>query len=339
MLSYDHGDEFEMVERGDTMFQSTEVFVKSAGMGAHGGGGLDADWAQWGRPNAKDTLLATAKAKEDERKRSNAEKDARIAKQEAEKQEAMTEAHSQRLDWIAANNRYAHMRDKCPYVELHAVFNQNQLFVNIQEKCHPLDMGYDFQFGSGGGWEPLFKPVQKLEDSEEDKKKKADVILENLVRPNKGVLLPAACRLVSLGPPTSQDHVAENRGHVLNTLMASITNHRHGRNLETRWEGNEQLRPFLQRAILARMKLKNCAKVPKNGWNPRTGKWMETVRESGDQKNENLQPFGKDDLYGYMNSKMCDTVSVQIKEENEMEQTVVRSVKYTKGWFLNRGKF
>ena len=100
MLSYDHGDEFEMVERGDTMFQSTEVFVKSAGMGAHGGGGLDADWAQWGRPNAKDTLLATAKAKEDERKRSNAEKDARIAKQEAEKQEAMTEAHSQRLDWI-----------------------------------------------------------------------------------------------------------------------------------------------------------------------------------------------------------------------------------------------
>ena len=139
------------------------------------------------------------------------------------------------------------------------------------------EMGFDFEFGSGGGWEPLFKPAPKFLSSDKgnQSKKKPELSAENLTRPNKGVLLPACCRLVSLGPPTSQDHVAENRGHIVKTLMATITNHRHGRNLETRWEGNESLRPYLQRAIIARLKLNQCAKVPKNGWHPRKGKWMQ----------------------------------------------------------------
>ena len=343
MLAYDHGDEFEMIERGDTMFQQTEVFVKSAGMGAHGGGGLNADWAQWGRPNAKDTLKAAAQAKESERKRNNAEKEEEIRLADQAKQKAMTESHSSRIAWIEKNNSYSHMRDKCPYSELHAVFNSTQLFINMQEKCHPLDMGYDFEFGTGGGWIPLFIPAPKMDDNDEDNdknksKKKIDIRGEDLTRPNKGVLLPAACRLVSLGPPTSQDHVAENRTHIINGLMASITNHRHGRNLETRWEGNESLRPYLQRGIAAKMKLKNCAKVPKNGWNPRTGKWMQYFpTEEEDNSEDNIQ-FGNDDFFGYMSQKACSTVSVQIQEENEMEQTVVRSVKYTEGWFLNRGE-
>jgi hypothetical protein len=336
MLSYDHGNEFEMTHRGDTMFQQTEVFVKSAGMNANAGGAMGADWAQWGRPNAKETLLAAAKAKGEERKRMDAEKLERIRLAELEKREAMTQAHAQRIAWIQKNNNYSHLRDKCAYVELHAVFNSTQLFINIQESCHPLEMGFDFEFGSGGGWEPLFKPAPKFLSSDKgnQSKKKPELSAENLTRPNKGVLLPACCRLVSLGPPTSQDHVAENRGHIVKTLMATITNHRHGRNLETRWEGNESLRPYLQRAIIARLKLNQCAKVPKNGWHPRKGKWMQYFPEDTEEN----EPFGPDDLFGYMPKSKGDAVAVTIKEDNDMDQQVIRSVKYTKGWFINRGK-
>jgi hypothetical protein len=335
MLAYDHGNGFEMIHRGDTMFQQTEVFVRSAGMNANAGGAMGADWAQWGRPSAKELLQQTAKAKGEERERLEAEKLEQIRIIEQEKREAMTQAHAERIAWIAENNSYSHLQDKCAYVELHAVFNSTQLFLNIQETCNPLLMGYDFEFGPGGGWEPLFQPEPKLQ-SKKDKNgrsKKPQFRAENLTRPNKGVLLPACCRLVSLGPPTSQDHVAENMGHIVISLMATITNHRHGRNLETRWEGNEQLRPYLQRAIIARLRLNQCAKVPKNGWNPRTGKWMQYFPEDTEEN----EPFGQDDLFGYVSKKNCSTIAVQIKQENEMEQTVIKSVKYTKGWFLHRG--
>ena len=334
MLSYDHGDEFEMTHRGDTMFQQTEVFVKSAGMNANAGGAMGTDWAQWGRPNAKETLLAAAKAKGEERQKLDAEKLIIRQRQEAEKAEAMTQAHAERVAWIAEHNSYPHLRDRCAYVELHAVFNSTQLFINIQDSCHPLDMGYDFEFGSGGGWIPLFEPKSKTSaDKDKRSEKKPELSAEHLTRPNQGVLLPACCRLVSLGPPTSQDHVAENRAHIVDHVTCTITNHRHGRNLETRWEGNESLRPYLQRAIIARLKLNQCAKAPKNGWNPRKGKWMQFFPED----TEANEPFGPDDLFGYFPKSKGEAVAVQVKAENEMEQQIIKSVKYTKGWYLNRG--
>ena len=346
MLAYDHGSEFDMVERGDMMFGEKQVFVESAGMAAHGGGGFGAAWSQWGRPDAQEELKANAKANSDERDRLDAEKLERARIQEQAKMEAMTQDHAERIAWIENNNSYAHMQDKCVYTELHAVFNSTQLFVNIQESCHPLTMGYDFEFGAGGGWEPLFRPAPRIIDDEQggvSKKAKAAAELrkENLTRPNKGVLLSAACRLVSLGPPTSQDHVAENRGHIITSLMASITNYRHGRNLETRWEGNESLRPYLQRAILARLRLKKCAKVPKNGWRPRAGKWMQYFPgdepEDSETKAEENKPFGPNDIFGFMQRKAWSTISVQSKKTSDRDQEILESKRYSKGWFLNRG--
>ena len=48
------------------------------------------------------------------------------------------------------------------------MFNDKQLFLNVQDSLSPLQIGYDFEFGVNGGWLPLFLPQSKTSKSNKD---------------------------------------------------------------------------------------------------------------------------------------------------------------------------
>ena len=289
--------------------------------------------------------------------------------------------------WIAQHDGYDDVirEGKCGYTELHACFNATQLFLNVQEDSHPLRLGYDFEFGEGGGWLPLFdiderkgginrrRQVEYDDNAEKEEEEEGDNLLEealsglgtagilmeegisglednfgdlfsfvgmspeekaerdrvDLTRPKKGVLLPKACRLVSLGPPTSADHVAENSTHVVDELVAAISNYRQSRNMESRWDGNEQLGPLLQRAIKAKIALARTAPVARNGWNPRKREWIK-------QFPRNVTPFSPQDRLGITPPS---TVNVQKLTTDEKGDAGYETIRYTTGWYRNRGEF
>ena len=198
-----------------------------------------------------------------------------------------------------------------------------------------------------GGWLPLFLPQSKTSKSNKDEEqqdpfdstsargavsggeasKKKVSSGDTIIRPKKGVLLRECCRLVSLGPPTSKDHVAETTIHIVEELMSAITNYRDARNMPSRWDGNDSISRFLLRAIKCKVELEQCAKDDKNGWDVVTRKWRKTFPETS--------PYT--DMVDKKGNAFYQTINVLVEYETDKGEKIMKTIKYTKGWFLNRG--
>ena len=335
MLSYDHGAELQDISyRGDHKVGVNQLFNSSPGIGT-----------TWGKPNHREEMAEKRKAEEKSEAATEKELEMRRKKQSKRRKAAMAKQHSERIGWIRKNDNYERIiaEGRCNYIELYSVFNDKQLFLNVQDSLSPLQIGYDFEYGINGGWLPLFQPDSKNQtsdkadeskdpfspsaaQSEAGKKKKTSG--DTLVRPNKGILLPRCCRLVSLGPPTSKDHVAENTIHIVEELISAITNYREARNMPSRWDGNDSISRHMLRVIKCKVELEQCAKVDKNGWDITRREWRKTFPEK--------PPYTE--MVDKKGNEFYQTMNVLVEDESEKGEKINRVIRYTKGWFLNRGK-
>ena len=134
MLSYNHGSELQDIEyRSDHRVEVNELFHTSAGIGT-----------TWGKPNHSN-LMAEQKKLEDDSENAKKIEEALEKERKAKKRKtARSKQHSKRIAWIKKNDNHDRVgaEGRCKYIELYSVFNDKQLFLNVQDSLSPLQIGY-----------------------------------------------------------------------------------------------------------------------------------------------------------------------------------------------------
>ena len=97
--------------------------------------------------------------------------------------------------------------------------------------------------------------------------------------------------------------------------------------MPSRWDGNDSISRFLLRAIKCKVELEQCAKDDKNGWDVVTRKWRKTFPETS--------PYT--DMVDKKGNAFYQTINVLVEYETDKGEKIMKTIKYTKGWFLNRG--
>jgi hypothetical protein len=236
------------VGRADFSVGPKEIFQEGAG--------VDGDY---GRPTQQDIMEEKKQTRDKVKLAQDAADREAFAKLAAKKAASKDPRFMARTEWIEKESKSAFQRSmkrSMSYTSLHVCFNDKNMYVNAQESLSPLEISYDFEFGTRAGWIPII--------SEET---------------GGGTVVPFN-HPESLKEKLSDDKIANLQNEIIQVLEAGVENIRESAFLKTRL-ANEAVAPLLQSLLTAKQAIMELPKVLKNGWDKsidKQNKWIKGSR-------------------------------------------------------------